>query len=100
MKTKQVALEDKITEVEGKITKVEAKIDNKLEEKLQALNIGEGASRIAATPSQSLTTCSGSGGKMTVKPSPFHSKTSWEDYKTQFEIIANINDWHMTEKAG
>lgn len=33
------------------------------------------------------------------KPSIFDGRTPWEAYHTQFEIVANINNWNNEEKA-
>ena len=35
----------------------------------------------------------------TQKPTTFDGKTSWDAYKTQFEIVAEINGWESQEKA-
>ena len=35
----------------------------------------------------------------TQKPAVFDGKTSWDAYKTQFEIVAEINGWESQEKA-
>ena len=37
--------------------------------------------------------------KRTQKPAVFDGKTSWDAYKTQFEIVAEINGWESQEKA-
>ena len=38
-------------------------------------------------------------GRPTQKPTAFDGKTSWDAYKTQFEIVAEINGWESQEKA-
>ena len=35
----------------------------------------------------------------TQKPTTFEGKSSWDAYKTQFEIVAEINGWEGQEKA-
>ena len=35
----------------------------------------------------------------TQKPTAFDGKTSWDAYKTQFKIVAEINGWESQEKA-
>ena len=37
--------------------------------------------------------------KRVQKPAVFDGKTSWDSYKTQFEIVAEINGWESQEKA-
>ena len=37
--------------------------------------------------------------KPTQRPKTFDGKTSWDAYKTQFEIVAQINRWDDNEKA-
>ena len=37
--------------------------------------------------------------KPRVRPSPFNGSTSWEDYKAQFEVVANLNQWDRRTKA-
>ena len=32
-------------------------------------------------------------------PRKFDGKTTWESYHAQFEIVAELNDWNVTEKA-
>jgi hypothetical protein len=38
-------------------------------------------------------------GRPTQRPTTFDGKTSWDAYKTQFEIVAEINGWESQEKA-
>ncbi|XP_028417631.1 uncharacterized protein LOC114542079 [Dendronephthya gigantea] len=40
-----------------------------------------------------------SSGRPVQKPAVFDGRTPWEAYKTQFEIVAEINRWDGTEKA-
>ena len=37
--------------------------------------------------------------KPRVRPSPYNGSTSWEDYKAQFELVANLNQWDRRTKA-
>ena len=37
--------------------------------------------------------------KPRVRPSPYNGSTSWEDYKAQFELVADLNHWDMRTKA-
>ena len=37
--------------------------------------------------------------KPRVRPSPYNGSTSWEDYKAQFELVADLNQWDMRTKA-
>ena len=37
--------------------------------------------------------------KPRVRPSPYNGSTSWEDYKAQFELVADLNQWNRRSKA-
>ena len=37
--------------------------------------------------------------KPRVPPSPYNGSTTWEDYKAQFELVADLNQWDMPSKA-
>ena len=37
--------------------------------------------------------------KPCVRPSPYDGSTSWEDYKAQFELVTNLNQWDRRTKA-
>ena len=37
--------------------------------------------------------------KPRVRPSPYSGSTSWEDYKAQFELVADLNQWDRRTKA-
>ena len=37
--------------------------------------------------------------KPRVRPSPYNGSTSWEDYKAQFELVADLNQWDRRTKA-
>ena len=74
--------------VEEKTSQLEEKLQGKLEEKLQGKleeNISQLALQATITP---IFQSSLSGGK-----------TTWESYNAQFEIVAELNDWNVTEKA-
>ena len=37
--------------------------------------------------------------KPRVRPSPYNGSTSWEDYKAEFELVADLNRWDIRTKA-
>lgn len=53
-----------------------------------------------------VTETTGSGGAVgiagttrTIHPSRYDGRTAWDAYKTQFEMLANLNGWNGVEKA-
>lgn len=87
-------------EFSGKVVRVEEKLQlfeervMSVEERLKQINDGHVSSvsltSLNTPPCQSL---------IKLKPGYFNGKTSWEEYQTQFEIIAELNGWSDTEKA-
>lgn len=41
----------------------------------------------------------GGGGDRIIRPSPYDGRTPWDAYKTQFEMLAELNGWTDQEKA-
>ena len=37
--------------------------------------------------------------KPLISPAPFDGKSAWDDYRVQFELIADLNDWDEATKA-
>ena len=37
--------------------------------------------------------------KPCVRPSPYNGSTTWEDYKAQFELVADLNQWDERTKV-
>ena len=83
------------------------------EELLQELSDGISALRPTAQPFQPSGTAAAVAGEVTdrlrdaialhaahqQRPAPFEGKIAWNAYRTQFELLAEINRWSNSEKA-
>lgn len=66
---------------------IEEKLDQMLEKRLSSRTVSDDLKCVPVT------------SRPTIKLSTYDGKTSWQVYKTQFEIVANANGWDSVTKA-
>ncbi|KAJ3645651.1 hypothetical protein Zmor_023292 [Zophobas morio] len=81
-------LTEEISKLDHKLITVEAEFNKKLE-----------ALRMVDTSINPLTMSTNASNKIIIKSNPYDGKASWEEYFTQFNIIADLNGWNNSEKV-